>query len=267
MNMTDMFVEDCTPIFGTYKVPRDNVREAVVNAIKAGYRKIDTAELYRNQVEVGDAINLCICGGYVKREDLFITTKVSHKSLCRNRISESIELSLRELNLKYVDLVLLHYPEQHIENWRRLVEYQSFNSRKVKNIGVSNFSISHLKDILDIKKPFCNQIEINPLYFRKSLIDYCQKNSIIVTAHSLLSKNRIYDNAYVLSRIKDVDCSLVQSIIGWLISNKICPIIRSEDKIHLQDNLDIKNIDKNMFGDSFDDQLISYLKYFNIEDL
>ncbi|KAM3967154.1 aldo-keto reductase AKR2E4 [Aphomia sociella] len=164
-------------------------------AIDVGYRHIDTAHLYRVEPEVGEVINKKIREGVVKREDLFITTKVWNHFHREADVEVSVRGSLRRLNLEYLDLVLIHWPMSvsqdgvdekidYIETWRG---FESVLQKGLaKSIGVSNFNIEQLKRLLANCKvvPVCNQVEINLNLGQKELVDFCQANKILIVAYS-----------------------------------------------------------------------------------
>ncbi|XP_022835003.1 aldo-keto reductase AKR2E4-like isoform X1 [Spodoptera litura] len=169
--------------------------DALSYAIDIGYRHIDTAHLYRVEPEVGKIIDKKIKDGVVKREDLFITTKVWHHFHREADVEVSVRGSLRRLNLDYVDLVLMHWPMSisqdgvdekidYLETWRG---FESVLSKGLaKSIGVSNFNVEQMKRLLANCKvpPSTNQVEINLNLGQKELVDYCQANNVLIVAYS-----------------------------------------------------------------------------------
>ncbi|XP_063824212.1 aldo-keto reductase AKR2E4-like [Ostrinia nubilalis] len=164
-------------------------------AIDIGYRHIDTAHLYRVEPEVGEVINKKIKEGVVKREDLFVTTKVWHHFHRESDVEVSVRASLRRMNLDYLDLVLMHWPMSitedgvdekidYLETWRGFEAV--LEKGLAKAIGVSNFNVDQLKRVLANCKvpPACNQIEVNLNLGLKDLVGFCQAHNIIVVAYS-----------------------------------------------------------------------------------
>lgn len=194
---------------GTWQSPKGAVEAAVEYALsEAGVRHIDCAFMYQNEEEVGRGIAKAIASGKVKREDIFITTKVPPSY--HSRVKESLDESLSKLGLEYVDLLLMHWPVglnpkgNHpliptrpdgsrdidptfttISSWRQYEDVFQ-NTNKVKAIGVSNFSVDFLEELLQQAKvvPACNQIESHPQLPQLDVFEYCQKKGIVVEAYS-----------------------------------------------------------------------------------
>ncbi|XP_013167914.1 PREDICTED: aldo-keto reductase AKR2E4-like [Papilio xuthus] len=184
---------------GTYarKADPGQFRQAVECALDAGYRHIDTASIYNNEEEVGEAINNKIKQGVVKREDLFVTTKLWNDSHAEKDVVPALKESLERLKLKYVDLYLIHWPVSvnnkgedenidHSETWRGMEQIVELGL--ARTIGVSNFNEQQLSKLLETVKikPAVNQFEINPTFTAHNLVDYCKKMSIIPVAYTPL---------------------------------------------------------------------------------
>lgn len=183
--------------FGTYLISEVEAAEAVYNAIQAGYRHVDTAEFYDNERGVGTGIQRAISEGLVVRNEIFVTTKLwpgnadwGQTPKTTETTITSLEASLNNLQLDYVDLYLIHAPFQHeqrLAQWRGLVELQS--SGKALAIGVSNFNIGHLKELEDagLPKPQVNQIELHPWAQKVDLVKFLEENGIAIIAYSSLA--------------------------------------------------------------------------------
>lgn len=170
---------------GTYlMVDSKSIYNSVICALQNGYRHIDTAEYYKNEEIIGNAIKDFLAENpEVKREDLFITSKIWNDNHEYELTKDALRGILTRLKLDYLDLCLIHWPtKQSFECWRALEEFYEYG--KVRAIGVSNFNNSQLKDFLKkIKiKPAINQIETHPGFNQKNTIDFCYENNIAVTS-------------------------------------------------------------------------------------
>ncbi|KAF2105360.1 NADP-dependent oxidoreductase domain-containing protein [Lophiotrema nucula] len=196
---------------GTWQSAPGEVKKAVVHAIEAGYRHIDCAYCYQNEDEVGEALQDVISRGIVKREDLFITSKLW--CTFHTRVEEGLQKSLDLLKLDYLDLYLMHWPvpmnpngnhplfpkladgsrdidhsTNHTETWKRLEKLVQTSSPKVKAIGVANYSVKYLEKLLakaDVV-PAVNQIENHPYLPQQEVVDFCKEKGIHITAYSPL---------------------------------------------------------------------------------
>ncbi|XP_070458067.1 aldo-keto reductase family 1 member C23 [Equus przewalskii] len=203
--------------FGTYapnEVPKSKAVEATKSAIDAGFRHIDCAHLYDNEKEVGLAIRSKIQDGTVKREDIFCTSKLWATSLRLQLVRPALEKSLKNLQLDYVDLYIIHFPvavkpgEEHLpqdEQGRMIFDtvdlcatWEAIEKCKdaglTKSIGVSNFNRRQLEMILNkpgLKhKPVCNQVECHPYLNQSKLLDFCKSKDIVLVAYSALGSQR-----------------------------------------------------------------------------
>ena len=182
--------------FGTYLIPDGEAAAAVYEAIRVGYRHIDTAEFYQNEAGVGEGIRRAVADGLVSRGDLFVTTKLWPGNAAWGQTPKttettiaSLDASLDRLGLDQVDLYLIHAPfdrEQRLAQWRGLVALKE--QKKARAIGVSNFDIGHLKELeaAGLPQPQANQIELHPWSQKPRLVGYLAERGIVAIAYSSL---------------------------------------------------------------------------------
>lgn len=228
------------PIFGlgVYKVEEGvQIEETIETALNLGYRLIDTASMYQNEVGVGKAIR----DSGIPREEVFITTKVWNSDQGYDSTLKAFETSLEKLGLEYIDLYLIHWPVKgkYIETWHALEKL--YQEGKVRAIGVSNFQVHHLEDLMEnsSEKPTVNQVELHPLLSQKELRDYCLEQNIKVEAWSPLARGRFLDEP----RLKEIAArhgkTAAQVILRWHLQNDIIAIPKSVTQSRLKENADI----------------------------
>ena len=228
---------------GTWQTSGAEVVDAVRDALEAGYRHIDTAWLYHNEAEVGKGLRQAIDKGIVKREDVFITTKVWPRNLNRRKSLEIIKNSLKQLNTSYVDLVLVHYPLAHARPTAEVYKglEDAYNQSMVRSLGVSNFKpkeIEALIKLVDIK-PSMNQIRIHPGFNQEQTVSYCKKNNISVTGYSPLSTGSILKEPTLISIGKKYKKTPAQVAIKWQIQRGLVVIPKSVHKNRIVENFDV----------------------------
>jgi methylglyoxal/glyoxal reductase len=199
---------------GTFRSEKGaETQNAVAWALEAGYRHIDTAAMYGNEEDVG----LAVTHSGLKREDVFITTKLRNDDHGYENALKACEESLRTLKMDYIDLYLVHWPVTGLrgKTWEAFVKL--YEQGKCRAIGVSNYTIRHLNELLDNTPivPMVNQIEIHPFLYRKDLIDYCKARNIAVEAYSPLSKARRMDDPRLAAISGKYQRSGAQVLIRW----------------------------------------------------
>ncbi|WP_319005656.1 aldo/keto reductase [Mesobacillus subterraneus] len=223
---------------GVYKVEDgQQIEETIQTALDLGYRLIDTASFYQNEEGVGRAIR----NSSIPREDLFITTKVWNSEQGYESTLKAFEESMDRLGLEVLDLYLVHWPVKgkYLDTWRALE--QLYQEGRVKAIGVSNFNIHHLEDLLDHckVKPVINQVELHPLLSQVELRNFCRDHDIKVEAWSPLSRGRFLDEP-VLGKIAEQHGKTpAQVILKWHLQNQIIPIPKSVTPSRLKENADL----------------------------
>lgn len=223
---------------GVFKAEEgQEVIDAVKAAIKAGYRSIDTASLYGNEEGVGQAIK----ESGVAREELFITTKVWNPDQGYESTLAAFDTSINKLGLEYIDLYLVHWPVKgkYKATWRALEEL--YNEGKIRSIGVSNFQIHHLEDLMvDAKvKPMVNQVELHPLLSQVELREYSREQGIQIEAWAPLAQGQLLDNEVIKEIAQQHKKSVAQVIIRWDIQSEIVTIPKSIKEHRIIENADV----------------------------
>ena len=226
--------------FGTYQIlPDDKCTEACLEALKIGYRLIDTASFYGNEKGVGEAVRK----SGIKREDIFITTKIWPTQF--EDIDNQIEKMFKRFELEYIDLVLLHWPFlDYKKAWKALEKY--VKNGKIKSIGLSNFYEKHIKDILEICtiKPVVDQLECHPyrnlLDFKKNVLD---KENILLEAWAPIAKmnKELLEDKDLNQLCKKYNKTSTQIILNWHLQHCNIAIPKSANPIHIKENYESYN--------------------------
>ena len=260
---------------GTWKSEKGKIYSAVREAIKIGYRHIDCAPVYQNEKEIGKALSDAFKEGDVKRKELWITSKLWCNSHGNEYVKPALQKTLNDLQLDYLDLYLIHWPivfknnvmlPENGDDFICLTEvpisltWQAMEKCVVKgltkHIGVSNFSIKKLADLVvnSSIKPEMNQIEIHPYLQQTEMHEYCKKENIHLTAYSPLgSKDRsdflksenepvLFDDPIILEIAFKHQCTPAQVLISWSISRNIAVIPKSANKDRIQQNFDAQKV-------------------------
>jgi diketogulonate reductase-like aldo/keto reductase len=223
---------------GVYKMENNQEVESSIDfAIKHGYRLIDTAALYYNESGVGQGIR----NSGVARDQLFVTTKVWNSDQGYDSTLKAFDESFNKLKLDYIDLYLIHWPVKgkYKETWRALEKI--YSEKQVRAIGISNFLEHHIKDLLNSAhiKPMVNQIEFHPRLVQQPLLDYCQKEQIVVQSWSPLMQGN-YSQITELSTIAEKYKKTVpQIILRWNLQKGVAIIPKSSNSQRIIENADI----------------------------
>jgi len=227
---------------GVFKVEEGpELVNAVKTAIQHGYRSVDTAAIYQNEEGVGKGIQEGLEVAGISREELFVTSKVWNSDLGYESTLAAYETSLKKLGLEYLDLYLIHWPVEgkYKDAWRALETL--YKEGKVKAIGVSNFQIHHLEDLMkDAEiKPMVNQVEYHPRLTQKELQAFCRDNGIQLEAWSPLMQGQLLDNE-VLQEIADKhQKSVAQIILRWDLQNGVVTIPKSTKEHRIVENANV----------------------------
>lgn len=234
--------------FGVYKTPPKVTTDIVYEALKAGYRLIDSAELYGNEEEACAGIKKWLDEDPEKhkRSDVFYTTKIQNGNYGYEKTKKALDLSLeRAQKIGYIDMVLLHSPmatskERH-GSWKALEE--AVTRGKVLSIGVSNFGVKHLEQLLgfdDIHiQPVVDQVEIHPWLMREDISKFCKAHDIIIEAYSPLAKARKFQDPNLITISKKYGKTPAQILIRWSYQKGYIPLPKTVTKERLRPNLHI----------------------------
>ena len=231
--------------FGTWKILLNGrAKHAVTEALEAGYRLIDTAMIYGNEKGVGAAVR----NSKIPRKDIFLTTKLWNFDQGYDKAIDAFDTSLARLGIEYIDLYLIHWPQstqQTKDSWRAMQEIQA--TGRAKYIGVSNYSVEELKDLLNFAEipPAVNQIEFHPFVYKdqKPTLDYCRDQGIIVEAYSPLAHAKQMDHPAVVRIAKATTKTPGQVMLRWAVQHGTVPIPKTTHKERMQENLDIFNFE------------------------
>ena len=211
--------------------------DAVIHALKSGYRHIDTAEMYGNERDVGSAV---IDSG-LTRKDVFITTKLWDSGMGYDHALKSFDISLRKLNLEYVDLYLIHWPEKgsKLEIWSALERIKK--EGRCRSIGVSNFAPKHLKEILtSADLPIAvNQIEMSPFLQQQEISSFCIKEKIHLTGYCPLARGTRFNNPILCRVAEETNKTAAQVMIRWALQSGHTVIPKSARPQRIEENADV----------------------------
>ncbi len=265
MKSIKLNTEQDMPIIGlgTWRSEAGQVYQAIRWAIKLGYRHIDCAHIYGNEAEIGQALKDAVKEGDIKREELFITSKLWNDSHAVEDVRPALEQTLKDLQLEYLDLYLMHWPvaqkkgttiPQSDEDMIPLSELpleltwaemeKAYNDGLVKVIGVSNFGAKRLEEFLQKVQvmPAVNQIECHPLLQQNELIDFCRKNNVAVTAYSPLGSQHesnepsVLDNDAIKGIAERLKVTPAQVVLAWLMNRGVIVIPKSVHQDRIKEN-------------------------------
>lgn len=224
--------------FGLWQVKDEaECKQAVAWALEAGYRHFDTAQAYHNEEFIGTALQ----ESGVKREDIFVTTKIAVQNFGYRHAPKSFEESLQKLQMDSVDLLLLHFPVTLLRNksWKALEELHA--AGKAKAIGVSNYTIRHLEELLkDCKvKPAVNQVELHVFLQQPELVAFCQQHDILIEAYSPLAHGQGIDDPVLAKIAQKHGKSAGQIMLRWCVEQGAIPLPKSVHQERIEQNIAI----------------------------
>lgn len=236
--------------FGTWQSAEGNeAYNAVLSALRSGYRHIDTAAAYRNEKSVGKAVQDFINESGVKREELFITTKLWNLDHGYENTKRAIKTSLENLSLDYVDLYLIHWPnplkfrscwqETNAESWKAMEE--AYREGKIKAIGISNFCERHIDELLKTAevKPMANQIKVCPGIAQKNLADYSRNLGMVVEGYSPFGTGGVFNSEEMKCLARKYGKTVAQICVRWSLQQNVVPLPKSVSEERIKENAQV----------------------------
>jgi len=219
--------------FGVYQ--NYDAKPSVIEAFKAGYRHVDSAQVYKNEAAVGAAVK----ESGLKREDLFITTKCVSKNHGYESTLKGVDESLAKFNIDYIDLFLIHDPfsgtERRLATYKALLEAKA--AGKIRSVGVSNYGVHHLEEIknAEFEMPSVNQVELHPLCQQKPIVEYCKANSIVVEAYCPIIRGQM-DNEVITKIATKHKRDPAQILLRWSLQKGYVPLPKSATPSRIHSN-------------------------------
>ena len=222
---------------GVYDSHKKEAEQAVTWALETGYRLIDTAFIYHNETETGNAIRQ----SGIPRKDIFLTSKVWNTDQGHDNTLRAFEASLKKLGCEYLDLYLIHWPvrTQGRETWRALEKLHA--EQQIRAIGVSNYTEPFLREMLEYAQivPAVNQVEFSPYLYLKNLLDECQAKNIRLQAYSPLVRGQRMDDPKLVRLAQKYGKTPAQIIIRWALEHGVSTIPKSANYERIKENFDV----------------------------
>ncbi len=204
---------------GVYQTPAAQCEQAVLDALEAGYRHIDSAALYKNEEQCGNAIRQFMRSSGVKREEIFYTTKLWNSDHGYAEASKAIDESIRKSGLGYIDLYLIHSPlpgkDLRLESWKAMED--GVKAGKLKSIGVSNYGVHHITELLENcrQKPAVNQVELSPFLTRDDIVGKCEEEGIALEAYCPLTRGKRLEDPALVPIAKKYGKPVSKILLRW----------------------------------------------------
>mgnify|MGYP000002837765 FL=1 len=229
--------------FGTFRLEHNVAYRSVKMALEAGYRHIDTAQIYGNEREVGQAIK----DSERPRDEIFVTTKVWTDNLTQERFILSVEDSLEKLQMAQVDLLLIHWPTANNASLRIALEQLIRAKEKgySRHIGVSNFTIANMETALQVmpaSEIFTNQVEVHPYLTNQRLLHWCKRNGIHVTGYMPFAVGKVLNDATIGGIAQKHGVSPATVVLGWELQQGLATIPSSTRRENMASNLDASRL-------------------------
>ncbi|MFE3576147.1 aldo/keto reductase [Lysinibacillus sp. NPDC059133] len=229
--------------YGVFRVPEgDDLAEAVKTAIAKGYRSIDTAQVYRNEESVGRGICAAIDEGLVTREELFVTSKVWNDGLSYEETLAAYDSSLEKLGLDYLDLYLVHWPgidTNYVDVYKALEKV--YQDGRVRSIGVSNFHVHHLENLLKETSvvPVINQIEFHPHLIQEEVRAFCKEKGVQVEAWSPLMNGSLLEESLIQQLASKYGKTPAQIVLRYDVQHDVVTIPKTMTPARMTENLTV----------------------------
>ncbi len=219
---------------GVWQIPPEICEDTVINALNAGYRHIDTAAIYENEESAGNAIRK----SGIPRKEIFVTTKLWNDD--HDDVESAFNDSLKKLQIEYVDLYLMHFPVPERNNSWKFLE-KVYKSGKARAIGVSNFTISHLKELMANAEviPAVNQVEFHPYLYQKELLNFCNNQGIKIEAYSPLTHGHKLKDPKLIEIAKGYHKSTAQLLIRWGLQHDLIVLPKTSNKMRILENASV----------------------------
>ena len=230
---------------GTWQSSNETAKLSVLAALSHGYKLIDTAAAYGNELGVGAGLK----ASGLKREEYFVTSKLRNANHGYEATREAFELTIKKLGVDYLDLYLIHWPNPvqfrgiwktaMQETWRAFEEL--YKAKKIRAIGVSNFMPHHIEALMETAeiKPMVNQLKLCPGIDQPEIVKYCRENDIVVEAYSPFGTGLIFDNEVMQNLAKKYNKTIAQICLRWCLQNDFVSLPKSANPIRIKDNTDI----------------------------
>ena len=233
--------------FGTWQIPPGDITyNSVKEALKAGYRHIDTAQAYGNEASVGKAI----LDSGIDRSEIFVTSKLPAEIKSYDKAVRRAVFTMKQIGLDYIDLYLIHapwpwaeigadYTKENIEVWKAMEEF--YESGKTRSIGISNFNVKDIDAILGTCriKPMANQIKLHIGYPQEEIVNHCVKNDILVEGYSPLATGKLLNNKDIASIAEKYGKSIPQLSIRYVLQKRALPLPKSTHPEYIRQNFDV----------------------------
>jgi diketogulonate reductase-like aldo/keto reductase len=224
---------------GVYDMYSREAEEAVGNALEIGYRLIDTAAMYKNETEIGNAIR----SSDVARKDIFLTTKVADGNQGYDQTLRAFDVSSKKLNCDYIDLYLVHWPikKTRKDTWKALEKL--YADKRVRSIGVANYLIPFLNELGTYSEvvPAVDQVEFSPYLFLEDLLNECKRKNIQLQAYTPLVRGQRFSDPRLIALASQYEKTPAQIILRWMLQLKVSTIPKSSNSIRLKENFDVFN--------------------------